>query len=85
VATSSASSASASASSASASGRPPTEQARRVAVATVLAACRSGRLGLAEAEDHLSLVFEARTAGELHQAIVGLPHPPAPLVVPGDG
>ncbi|MGI8776363.1 MAG: DUF1707 domain-containing protein [Acidimicrobiales bacterium] len=81
MATFSASSASAS----SASGRPPTEQARRVAVATVLAACRSGRLGLAEAEDHLSRVFAARTAGDLHQAIVGLPHPPAPLVVPGDG
>ncbi len=67
-----------------ASGRPPTEQARRVAVATVLAACRSGRLDLAEAEDVLTLVYGARTAGELHRATVGLPHPPAPLVVPGD-
>ncbi len=53
-------------------------------MATVLAACRSGRLDLAEAEDVLSLVYAARTAGELHRATVGLPHPPAPLVVPGD-
>ncbi len=68
----------------SASGRPPTEQARRVAVATVLAACRSGRLDLAQAEDHLSRVYEARTAADLHRAIAGLPHPPAPLVMSGD-
>jgi len=80
VATSSASSEPPSA----ASGRPPTEQARRVAVATVLAACRSGRLDLGEAEDVLTLVYGARTAGELHRATAGLPHPPAPLVVPGD-
>ncbi len=79
VATSSASSEPPSA----ASGRP-TEQARRVAVATVLAACRSGRLDLAEAEDILTVVYGARTAGELHRATAGLPHPPAPLVVPGD-
>lgn len=68
----------------SAAGRPPTEQARKVAVATVLAACRSGRLELAEAEVVLSLVYEACTAGDIHRAIAGLPHPPAPLVMPGD-
>ena len=55
-----------------------------MAVATVLAACRSGRLELSEAEDLLGQVYGARTAGELHRVTVGLPHPPAPLVVPGD-
>jgi len=55
-----------------------------VAVATVLGACRSGRLDLAQAEDVLSRVYAARTAADLHRAIVGLPHPPAPLVVSGD-
>jgi len=55
-----------------------------VAVATVLAACRSGRLDLAQAENVLSQVYGAGTAADLHRAIVGLPHPPAPLVVSGD-
>ena len=55
-----------------------------MAVATILAACRSGRLDLPEAEDLLSRVYAARTAAELHLATAGLPHPPAPLEVPGD-
>jgi hypothetical protein len=51
-------------------------------VATVLAACRSGRLDLDEAEVRLHAVFEARTFGQLYRATAGLPHPPAPVVVP---
>lgn len=54
-------------------------------MATVLAACRSGRLGLAEAEERLDAVYAARTFADLHQATVGLPHPPAPLVLPAEG
>lgn len=65
-----------------ASLRPPTRRARKLAVATVLAACRSGRIDLDEAEVRLHAVFEARTFGQLYRATAGLPHPPAPVVVP---
>ncbi|MGI9033885.1 MAG: DUF1707 SHOCT-like domain-containing protein [Acidimicrobiales bacterium] len=67
-----------------ASTHPPSERSRQFALATVLAACRSGRLDLTQAEERLDAVYRARTFGELHAAIAGLPHPPAPLVLPTD-
>ncbi|MFN2607505.1 MAG: DUF1707 domain-containing protein [Acidimicrobiales bacterium] len=66
----------------SASTRPPTEQARTVAVVTVLAACRSGHLDLAAAEERLDAVYSARTFADLHRATAGLPDPPAPFLLP---
>jgi hypothetical protein len=68
-----------------ASAQPPSEPSRKYAVATVLAACRSGRLDLTEAEERLDAVYRARTFAELHRATAGLPHPPAPFVLPPDG
>jgi hypothetical protein len=58
---------------------PPTDRARELAVATVTAACRSGRLTLDEAEERLDAIFAARTYAELYTAVAGLPHPPAPI------
>lgn len=68
-----------------ASNHVPSRRARSLAVATVKAACRSGRLDLAEAEERLGRVFAAATYGQLYEATAGLPTPPAPLVIePGD-
>lgn len=61
--------------------RAPTQQSQSWAVVTVLSACRSGRLELAEAERRLDAVFAATTLTELYRAIDGLPHPAAPLVL----
>jgi hypothetical protein len=64
------------------SSRPPTSQAQAWAVATVTAACRGGHIDLAEAEERLHAVYSSLTMTELYAAIAGLPHPPAPLVLP---
>lgn len=64
-----------------ASARPPTPQARSWAVATVLTACRSGRIGLDEAEERLDAVYAAATFAQLYTATAGLPDPPAPIVI----
>lgn len=65
-----------------ASLRPPTEPARAWAVATVVTACRTAALGIAEAEDRLTDVFAARTFAELYGATRDLPYPRAPLMLP---
>ncbi len=64
---------------------PPTDRARDLAVATVSAACRSGRLTLDQAEERLDAVFAARTYAELYLAVAGLPHLPAPLDLSANG
>ncbi len=68
-----------------ASSRSPTREARDFAVATVLHACRIGRIELEEAEARLEEVFSARTFTDLYRATAGLPHPPAPVVLPPPG
>jgi hypothetical protein len=50
-------------------------------VATILTACRSGRIELDEAEARLDAVYGAATFDELYTATAGLPDPPAPIVI----
>lgn len=57
------------------------KRTRSWAIATVLAACRSGHLELQLAEDRLDRIYAATTDAEVYGAIAGLPHPPAPLVL----
>ena len=69
----------------SGSSQPPSDRARELAVTTVTAACRSGRLTLDQAEERLDAVFAARTYAELYRAVAGLPHLPAPLDLSANG
>ena len=64
-----------------AADRPPNKQARAWAVATVLAACRSGRIDIDDAEQRLDRIYSAVTFSAVYEAISGLPHPPAPLLL----
>ena len=54
---------------------------RAWALAAVRAACRLGRIDLAQAEERIDAIYGATTDAEVYTAIAGLPHPPAPLVI----
>ena len=61
-----------------------TPRTRAWAVATVRAACGSGRLDLDELGDRLDIIYAATSARDVYAAIADLPHPPAPLMLYGD-